>query len=197
MESMSPRLNRRTVPESPSRPVTIPAPRRVTVPEDRREKTPAVETPSAKPVGKTVRKPTYGLNLSRFEIAVNLVDIDRCSGYESGKVSAEMEIVTDTLDTRGFVTDNGGFLEIVNLEFADGPFKASCEEIAAGLINLTTRLVGDNLVVVNAKVYNSTGSVTVIWRRGSEIPPFPRKATRTEVKEQENAKPREKTRTGC
>lgn len=194
MESMSPRLNRRVDPkQTTTRPIPIPE-RPVTAPDERREKTPVAQ---AKSVGKTNRKPTYGLNLNRFSIPVELVDIDRCSGYDDGKVAAEMEIVTDNLDARGFVTDNGGFLEIVNLEFADGPFKASCEEIAAGLINLTTRLVGDNLVVVNAKVYNSTGSVTVIWRRGSEIPPFPRKATRTEIKEREKAKSREKTRTGC
>lgn len=123
--------------------------------------------------------PAYKLVLKSFDVEATLVDNHVCGGYD-GEFQAMVELGAEELDENGFVTDNVGFIEFCNDRFSQDLLKASCEELAAGLVALAYEKVGPRLVTCFARVRNQTGHAEMTWEQGQMIPRFPRPATREE-----------------
>lgn len=128
-------------------------------------------------------KSLHRLILTNQLITASLVNNKVCGGLDDGKFKCHIEIVTRDLDSDGFVTDNQEFLDYVQQTFDQGRYKASCEELCDGITRLAFNTVGGRLEQCHVTVFNLTGKVVSNWKRGDEIPIFPRLATRREKEE--------------
>ena len=146
----------------------------------------AVPNKSARVVSEKRRNATKlaqtTLYLKRFSVEARLVNNAACGGYD-GHFEAEVSVTADKLDGNGFVVHNEEFTQSIRRQFASGNIKASCEELAQGIVNVAGLEIDDRLVKVVARVYNLTGYAEVFWRRGMELPAFPRFATEREIEE--------------
>ncbi|MEN9605016.1 MAG: hypothetical protein RJB39_701 [Candidatus Parcubacteria bacterium] len=143
-----------------------------------------------------LRPPVFTIFVEEFEVPCLLAAVARCGGYDQ-KFGAEVSISTRSLDADGFVVHNERLVERIQWKFAldnetgkgrllDGSvvWKASCEELAAGVANVVASLVHPNrLAAMQVKVFNELGHVTLDWTAGDQIPPFPRRATKQEIKD--------------
>lgn len=138
------------------------------------------------------------LVVERFIVDAQLVENAICGNGNGGSFETECRLVVEGLDDNGFVVEVHSFIEAVQRAYADGMRKASCEELAGGVINVAHRLIGPRLTEASATVYNQTGHVEVDWERGNEVPAFPRTATAQETKATRKARrePRYEPR-GC
>ncbi|HXV27121.1 MAG TPA: hypothetical protein VD862_03830 [Candidatus Paceibacterota bacterium] len=140
------------------------------------------ETPSA-----VVLRPVYTLNINKFWVAAELVNNHVCGNGTDGDFECAVNLSADRLTHEGFVIEVETFTEHVRTAFAYDMFKASCEELCGAVANVAHRTV-PGLVAVTVEVFNRTGSVTLAWELGQEVPAFPRKATVKEVRETEDAR---------
>ncbi len=148
------------------------------------------------PAKKATGKAEITLHLKPFTVEASLADNHVCGGYD-GEFQASCDLVADSLDSSGFVTDNLGFIELVKQAFSATMLKASCEELALGIVNLACSTVGSRLARASVQVFNLTGSANVSWVKGDGVPPFPREATRQERRDTERARERGEEPRGC
>lgn len=134
--------------------------------------------------------------LNRFRVEAALVDDMVCGGYDGG-FECEVEVFVDRLDADGFAVHNERFVQTVRDEFARGTFKASCEELSAGVAFVATQMVDDRLTSVHVRVYNLTGYTTAVWKRGMKIPTFPRFATDKEIERTHERREAQVPRSRC
>ncbi len=115
------------------------------------------------------------LFLKKFSVPADLADDNVCGGYD-GQFRVSLSVTSTDLDNAGFVTHNENLIRAIRDRFApvNGKLKASCEELAGGVINVTHDLMGGRLVAAKARVFNLTGHVDVTWAAGLPVPPFPR-----------------------
>lgn len=132
------------------------------------------------------------LRVDQFEVAVQLAENFACGGV-SGEFRATCRISARQLTAEGFVIEVGEFMQRVRNAFDPScgiMFKASCEEPAAGVVNIAAKAIGDRLEEIVVEVENLTGSVEVVWQSGDEVPAFPRRATDAERQRTEEARSR-------
>ncbi len=126
-------------------------------------------------------RPTIRLVLEAFYVNAILANAAVCGGFDGDEqFEATVELEVEELDVNGFVVDNHGFIEYVDEQFSKTMLKASCEELAMGLVNLAHRKTDDRLVACRATVTNRTGYAEIKWEKGQSVPNFPRVATRAE-----------------
>jgi len=99
-----------------------------------------------------------------------------CGGYQ-GSFDYRMSLTTKR------ETSPREFIYAAAETFGHETRKASCEELALGLIHVANRLYGKSLVTATPQVFNLTGHVEAHWQSGWTVPPFPRIATRREKEE--------------
>ncbi len=136
------------------------------------------------------------LFLKPFSVEASLADNHVCGGYD-GQFRMSCELTVDTLDGSGFVTDNLSVIKEVKRSFGKTMLKASCEELACGVVNVASKLVGTRLIKASVRVFNLTGHVQVQWNEGEEIPEFPRIATPEERRVTEGARSSYEPARGC
>ena len=110
--------------------------------------------------------------LARFKVKTTLAGDAVCGGYD-GEFDTDVGVTTDELDENGFVVHNELFIEAVRQRFSQGVYKATCEQLALGVVNVAGTELGPRLTKVVARCYNLTGWVEAVWHRGMEMPPFP------------------------
>jgi len=129
------------------------------------------------------------LRVDQFEVPVALADNFACGGVR-GEFRVSCRISARDLTAEGFVVEVGEFMQRVRSAFDPScgiMLKASCEELARGVVRIATDLVGDRLEEVAVEVENLTGSVEAVWQKGDEVPAFPRRATGAERERTEEA----------
>ena len=138
-------------------------------------------TPETRKQIRNMLKPLITLKLHKFVVDAPLADFHVCGSGTDQRFTAEMELVAQDLDGKGFVTDNAGFIDQVKVAYGRVMHVASCEQLAEGLVFLAHREMGPRLARATARVFNETGSVDVVWERGQVIPPWPAVATREQI----------------
>ena len=141
---------------------------------------------------KTLVKPLTTLRMSAFVVEVALADNFVCGGV-NGAFRVTVELAARELTPEGFVTEVQAFMLDVKRAFAaggedscdaphrpNGMLKASCEELAGGVVHVAHKNTGARLEHAIVEVQNLTGWVKVEWNRGEEVPSFPRTATKKE-----------------
>jgi len=142
---------------------------------------PGTDSPApTRTAARTLARTTLAVH--SFGVDAQLVENAICGNGNAGSFETECRLVVEGLDGSGFVVEVHSFIEAVQRAYADGMRKASCEELAGGVVHVAHRLIGSRLVEASATVYNQTGHVEVAWKRGDEVPAFPREATKQEVK---------------
>lgn len=134
------------------------------------------------------KQPKTTLIIDDFQVPVKLVDDFVCGGVEDEFRTALM-VTTRGLTKEGFVIEVKGLIDAIKEAYlASGQrLKASCEELAGGVLYVVHRAVGERLVNLDVTVENRTGRVQLQWEEGEEIPNFPREATNAEIKRTEEA----------
>ncbi len=123
--------------------------------------------------------PRYTLHLAEHIIPVKLANHHRCGGVKDG-FRCSFTVTADRLDPDGYIVEVHDLLEAIKQRFARHPVKASCEELAAGVVNSVLLLV-PYAVHCSAIVHNLVGHVSVEWSYGSDTPAFPRIARKDEL----------------
>ncbi len=123
------------------------------------------------------------LNINRRTVRVDLSENFVCGGVED-YFEYEASLSTRGLTTEGFVTEVKTFIEMVEREYhpREGLRKASCEDLANGVVNIAHKIMGKRLVNASVEVYNLTGSVVVEFKSGDRVPAFPKIAEQSERK---------------
>ena len=136
-----------------------------------------------------LKHPKTTLVIDQFAVPVQLVDDFACGGVYN-QFTVSISASTRGLTKEGFVIEVKGLIESVKEAFAarGRMLKASCEELAGGVLHIVHREVGKRLVAAEIEVDNVTGHVALSWQQGQAVPSFPREATREEVKKTEAAK---------
>lgn len=136
-----------------------------------------------------MNKPKTTLHIKFHTFPVQLADNAACGGVEN-EFKMSCDITSRGLNQDGFVVEVGSFIKAVEAAYyAHGRMlKASCEELAGGVVFLAHRILGDSLVKMHVMVNNLTGWVAVVWEQGEEVPLFPREATDAEVEATEKAR---------
>ncbi len=132
-------------------------------------------------------QPKHTLYVQRTQIPVRLVDNFVCGGVD-GQFAMRCWISTRGLTSEGFVVEVKSFIDAVKEAYDPDKhtLKASCEELANGVLTVALKLVGrSRLSEVKVEVENLTGVVQLLWEHGDEVPVFPRKATESEFLETE------------
>lgn len=125
-------------------------------------------------------------------VPVLLANNGACGGVNQ-LFRAQIELTTRGLTPDGYVVEVGAFTATLESRFrANGDMlRATCEELAGGILRIAYDQVGPRLINAMARVYNATGHVTITWRAGEVVPPFPRLATVAEEREtRQNLRPR-------
>lgn len=126
-------------------------------------------------------QPTDSVDCDNLRAAARLADNAVCGGY-NGEFVYDLRLV--------FSGERPGKLYIeskVQSDFDLGMLKASCEELAGGLVN-SVQFCSPLAVV--ARVYNLTGYAEVCWKAGMRVPDFPRLATPDEMLRTRDSEPR-------
>lgn len=134
----------------------------------------------------------YTLNITRTYVRVSLAESFVCGGVRD-EFTYYAKISAERLDRRGFVVDVKAVMAAVQRAFAEGTFKASCEELCNGVAHtILTVAVEEGVKVedLTVTVMNQTGNVELTWKDGDLTPKFPRKATAREKAETPAASPR-------
>ena len=127
------------------------------------------------------KKSLVTLRMAPFRVPVILAAHAACGGVE-GSFTVSCEITTRSLTREGYVIEVGFFMDVVRSKFRTlSPLKASCEELAGGVVAIAHEILDRRLEEVTVEVKNKTGSVRLIWKRGELEPEFPRLATRFEL----------------
>lgn len=131
-----------------------------------------------------MKKPKTTLVVSRFAVPVKLAAEFICGGV-SDQFYTEFSLTTRGLTAEGFVTEVKGLIDAIKEAYRPSSFKlkASCEELASGVLHVIARTVGRRLVAADVIVENFTGQVRLEWVSGEEIPSFPRAASTEEENE--------------
>lgn len=145
-------------------------------------------------------QPMTTLVVQAFDVPVALVDAGACGGVDDLFFCAS-KISVRGLNQDGFVIEVGLLQQLVRDAYAsrrhEGTLRASCEQLAGGVIDIIHREFKERLESVTVRVNNPTGYVEVIWNKGEAVPPFPRLAT-TQEHEAMQARLREmRQRPGC
>jgi hypothetical protein len=127
------------------------------------------------------KHPEITLDIERRFVSVDLAENFVCGGVED-QFEYACQLTTRSLTSEGFVTEVKAFIDQVELEYSPsrGKRKASCEELAMGIINVAHGMMKSRLTQMYVVVTNLTGSVVAEWKKGEAVPPFPRLATRAE-----------------
>ena len=123
--------------------------------------------------------PEITLVILPFWIPAKLADNAACGGYNK-RFRAEIHLTVTTLDCDGFVVENLSLIKACRDRFKMTMYKASCEELSMGIVNIAHEMLGDRLITATVKVFNLTGYTQTVWKRGELIPPFPRLASVSE-----------------
>jgi hypothetical protein len=151
-------------------------------------------------------KPKHTLVIDRRKCPVKLADAFVCGGVKNAFIY-KAKITTRGLTPEGFVTEVKALIDDIDYAFDRGEIryvggtepaagqvlKASCEELAQGVLNVIAHRV---LLLESAEVVveNLTGEVQLEWQAGEYVPRFPRLATGAE--KGETAK-RPQSRSSC
>ena len=140
-------------------------------------------------------QPKFSIFIERFRVEAFIAAASRCGGYDRG-FDAQINITVDSLDDSGFVIENEGLVEKLQMQFAFGTtkaescgtdrsiWKASCEQLTAGIANVIATLIPkERLIALDIQVFNQLGFTRLQWDMGDTIPEFPRLATKEEIRE--------------
>lgn len=121
------------------------------------------------------------LCIERFDVAVNLAESFVCGGV-NGEFEVTIFLTTRGLTAEGYVAEVRSLMDAVKNAYAPGRgmLKASCEELAGGVVHVIHKALPKRVISIEAHVKNLTGHVLVEWEKGNEVPEFPRTATRAE-----------------
>lgn len=110
-----------------------------------------------------------------IRIPVSLSNDFRCGGVDD-EFTCRFSVSARMLDRGGFVFEVASLIKAIRDAYRPekGQLKASCEELALGVVNVFGRLLGDRLVSAHVEVDNLTGYVAVDWEDGDDEANFPR-----------------------
>jgi hypothetical protein len=122
-----------------------------------------------------------------IQIPVKLAKNFVCGGVDD-VFTTRFSVSVRGLDLSGFVYEVKSLIDDIKANFDpdQGMLKASCEELAGGVVNSLWSSIGSRrLVAAHVEVDNRTGHVEIDWKEGDEVPSFPRFATASERGETE------------
>lgn len=129
--------------------------------------------------------------LREMVLDAELVNNAVCGGYD-GSFRADLLFTLPngqnwsrhaSKDLRGIIADR----------FGGNVLKASCEELAGGLVHIAARNV-PGITSAIGRVYNLTGFAETEWIEGMPVSPFPRQANPKEIRETRNKRRSEEYR---
>jgi len=118
------------------------------------------------------KKAPIKLVILPFEIPAKLAAVNACGGW-SKKFRAAITLEVRQLDDMGFVVENQSLIANVRAYFGKAKYRASCEQLCQGIVNLSHNLVGARLTRTTVQVFNLTGYTEVVWSKGEQVPPLP------------------------
>ncbi|MDO8483063.1 MAG: hypothetical protein Q7S86_04585 [bacterium] len=129
--------------------------------------------------GLPTRNAPSTLRIRSEMMPVNLVDLAVCGGYDGRRFNFDVDIGVKTSEQPA----SNEFRSAAERAFGNRALKASCEELASGLVSVAGRVYGDTLVAAKTRVYNLTGFAEHDWQEGWGAALFPREATGREIEE--------------
>lgn len=109
---------------------------------------------------------------------VNLIDRNVCGSETREEITYDVEANAHSLDANGFVFDAVTAVDdIASAWSGRRPFKASCEELAAGIAGVIKGHMGRRALAIKATVFSAKGFASYEWADGvEEFANGPRKA---------------------
>lgn len=143
-----------------------------------------------------VKQATYKLTLRGQTARVDLVNKNICGGADDDEVTYDLEISAQKLDHRGFVVDYAIADQIEKI-WAKGPYVASCEMLASGLV-VFAHLHVPGATSIAVTVYNRSGYVEIAWTPDEQLPPMgPRLAGTDEIEAYAREAPEVRRKKSC
>jgi len=142
-------------------------------------------------------KPRYTLVVNRFAVNAELAENAICGNGNENGFEVSCRVTARGLDGDGFVVEVQDLIASVRRAFDRGMLKASCEELAGGVIHIIHAKLGTRLAKASAAVINKTGRVEIVWEEGEEVPAFPRTATTQEERDTRRARNAGRPRSSC
>lgn len=141
--------------------------------------TPELKHQETKPPATT----TFSITFLNQTARAKLIHGKHCGGGGFGQFRYDLQVVALSLDADGFVVDND-IIQGITRAWDGGFWVASCEILAGGLIHYLHHNMYGRAFKITARVHNNTGNVVVVWHRGTELPPQPRRATPFEIQQE-------------
>lgn len=139
-----------------------------------------LEMPRNNQYGSVATIPKYSLSASGY-LKVDLVGNNMCGGpaQEDGETYYRLIVDVRSLDSRGFIFDST-LVDQFEQMWNTFEWNASCEQLAAGIINKVHEWCGGRAVRIEAAVTNAVGEISIEWVAGNVLPQGPVKATKAE-----------------